>query len=162
MLYHGSSWKRSADGIAALRRCEERTGSLHVTLFGVYPRPPGLPAHWRFLHDAPQAEISRAYAQAAVFLSPSLTEGFALPPCEAMRAGCACVLTRIGGHLDAGIDRETALLRPVGDIAGLSDDVLSLLNDEPLRHTLARNARRHIDGFTWARAGERLEHALLA
>ena len=161
MMYHGSSWKRSADGIAAIRRCEERIGPLHVTLFSVYPRPAGLPAHWCFLHAAPQAEITRAYAEAAVFLSPSLTEGFALPPCEAMLAGCGCVLTRIGGHLDAGIDRETAVLCAVGDIAGMADALVSLLENEALRRSLAENARRHIAGFTWARAGAVFERALL-
>lgn len=161
MMYHGSSWKRSADGIAAIKCCEERIGPLHVTLFSVFPRPAGLPAHWRFLHVAPQAEITRAYAGAAVFLSPSLTEGFALPPCEAMLAGCGCVLTRIGGHLDAGIDRETAVLCAVGDIAGMADALVSLLENEALRRSLAENARRHIAGFTWARAGAVFEQALL-
>lgn len=150
MMFHRAEWKRSAAGIRAIRRAEEVVGRLEVTLFGVGAKPSGLlPEHWNYLENPDQSRLAKAYGEAEIFVSPSEVEGFALPPCEAMLGGCACVLTNIGGHWDAGVADVTALMPELGDDEGLAQAIARLVTDGSLRTRLAAAGRERIRTFCW-------------
>jgi glycosyltransferase involved in cell wall biosynthesis len=62
---------------------------------------------------------------------------------------------QVGEYVRSG---ETGLLRPSGDIAGLTADLIRLLNDPAERARLATNARTHYAAhFAWPHLATRLE-----
>lgn len=160
MMYHPSLWKRSAAGVAAIRTAEATGGPMVVTLFGTCPKPAGLPLHWKYRENPPQAELAEMFGASEIFLSPSEVEGFALPPCEAMLAGCACVLTDIGGHRDAGVPNETALMPLLGDDQEMISAIMRLRDDPMLRVRLGEAGAARVRGFHWDAVAERFLGAL--
>jgi glycosyltransferase involved in cell wall biosynthesis len=88
-------------------------------------------------------------ADTEIFVLPSRSEGFPVAVVEAMAFGTAVVSTRIPGVVDAIRDEQDGLLVDPGDVNGLCNALLLLLNDAALRHHLGSSARqRFLDHFT--------------
>lgn len=155
MLYHHFTWKGSAEGLAAVHLVKKIFPALTLTLFGVEPKPKGLPP-WIVYHQKPP-QLKMLYNDAAIFLSPSWGEGWALPPAEAMQCGCAAIITDIGGHRDYGVDGQDLLLAPVKDSIGFSNTIISLLQDNERRIAIARSGNEAIQKFTWDTAYQKLK-----
>jgi glycosyltransferase involved in cell wall biosynthesis len=161
MLYHTMDWKGSADGLDALSIVKQQVPELRATLFGTPSAPANLPEWIEYHQNPPQTVLRELYNQAAIFLAPSWAEGWPLPPAEAMMCGAALVATDIGGHREYAIHEETALLSPPKDAKGLAENILRLMCDQDLRIRLAHQGNAHIQQFTWDRAVDRFEAALL-
>jgi glycosyltransferase involved in cell wall biosynthesis len=160
MLYHDYVWKGTADGLAALERVHEVEPELEVTLFGV-PEYAGKNTPWITYHRTPpQSELRRLYNEAAIFVTPSLAEGWPLPPAEALMCGAALVATDIGGHREYAIHNETALLGPPEDPVSLANNIIRLIRDQDLRIRLAKEGHAFIQQFTWERAVDKFESFL--
>lgn len=150
MLYHHFNWKGSADGIAAMEIVKQKFPAVSLTLFGIDAAPKNLPS-WIIYHRKPK-DLKKLYNDAAVFLSASWGEGWALPPAEAMQCGCAVVITDIGGHRDYGINGTDLLLAPVKDSAGFANMIISLIENNDRRIQMAKSGNEAIQKFTWQRA----------
>lgn len=156
MLYSDEYWKGSRYGIDALLLAHEKFPGLQVQLFGVPAAPAGLP-EWMHYTQKPD-NLRELYNQAAIFISPSLREGWALPPAEAMACGCAVVCTRIGGHLDYAVDGHSALLVEKENPGQLAEKILELIGDDDRRKEIAKNGNRLIrQEFSWESSVNRLE-----
>jgi len=161
MLWHDMPLKRSREGLAALTAARDQIPGLTAVVFSRIGRPRDVPAWVQWHEKATPAEVSDLLNSASIFLSPSSTEGWALPPAEAMSCGCALVSTDIGGVRDYARAGETALLAPVDDVAGLAAHVVTLVRDQQMRHALARaGAALMSEQFTWDAAVDRLEEIL--
>jgi glycosyltransferase involved in cell wall biosynthesis len=161
MLWHESEWKGSTYGLRALTEVRRVRPELRAHLFSVSPKPPDLPT-WVTWHAAPKGrEVADIYNSVSIFVSPSLSEGWPLPPAEAMSCGAALLSTDIPGVSDYAHDRATAILVPPRSSEALADAVLMLIRDDELRVSLALAGRELITStFTWERATDRLEAAL--
>lgn len=160
MLYSEEKRKGSMAGLGALSRLKNRIPDLELSLFSTFPRPEGL-ASWISFHQQPQ-NLPELYNKASVFFSPSLGEGWALPPAEAMACGCAVVCTNIGGHADYAMDGKTALLVPSGNEKLMEDRLFEVLNNQELQHTLAKNGNEFIrTHFNWDASVTQLEKLFL-
>lgn len=160
MLYHHLDWKGSAQGIAALKEVKVRYPQLSVTLFGVEKPASGeIPSWMTFVQKPSRLELRKLYNSAAIFVSPSWAEGWALPPAEAMQCGCATVITRIGGH-EYAKENVTSLMFEPKDVGLLANSICRLIEDEPLRVDLALNGSLEISQYTWKRATDALETCL--
>jgi glycosyltransferase involved in cell wall biosynthesis len=156
MLYSEEPRKGTPDGIAALKLVKEAHPEFKATFFGVYQKPADLP-EWISYHYRP-ANLVELYIQAAIFFSPSLGEGWALPPAEAMACGCAVVCTNIGGHLDYAIENETALLAEPKAVAEMAQKIGSLINDLSLRLKLAEGGSKLMSTqFSWENSVQKLK-----
>jgi glycosyltransferase involved in cell wall biosynthesis len=154
MLLSPELRKGSRFGIEALGALRARFPSLKATLFGVHPRP-DLPA-WIRYHQKP-SDLPSLYNQHAIFLSPSLGEGWALPPAEAMCCGCAVVCTDIGGHQDYAIHDQTANLVPPESSDAIVESISSLIQSPAHRVSLARSGAEFIkSNFSWDTNTDRL------
>lgn len=160
MMYSEEPRKGSAFGIQALELVKNQIPELQVTLFSVYPRPEGIPSWMNFV-TRPQ-NLPELYNRHAVFVSPSLGEGWGLPPAESMACGCAVVCTDIGGHRDYAIDGETALLVESQQPEKMADLVIRMIRDSALRLRLSARGHQLITReFTWETAVAKLEENLL-
>jgi glycosyltransferase involved in cell wall biosynthesis len=155
------SWKGSSDGLSAVIKLKEMHPDLEAEFFGINERPDNLPS-WIIYHREPaQEEIRRIYNRASIFLAPSHSEGWGLPPCEAMMCGAAVVATDIGGHREFCTDEETALLVPAKDAAAIALAAARLIDDHELRLKIAKCGHSNIQKFTWEAACDSFEDVLL-
>lgn len=160
MLYHWCDWKGSVDGLEAFSAAKREIPELRVSLFGTPEKPDGLPSWVTYYRKPEQSKLRALYNQAAVFVSPSWTEGWPLPPAEAMMCGAALAATDIGGHREYAIHGETALLSPAKTPAALADNILRLIRDDEFRFRIAEQGNGHIQQFTWERAVDLFEATL--
>jgi len=149
MLYHVLEKKGLKYGFEALDMVKEKFPALKCVLFSAFPKPDNLPSWYRFYH-LPDAETHNTlYNEAAIYVAPSLLEGFGLTPGEAMQCGCAVAATDNGGYAVTCIDGETALLCPPANAEALAANIITLIEDNALRQKIARAGNRFIQRFTW-------------
>lgn len=119
--------------------------------------PPGV----RLLGRVTDGELRALYTHATAFLFPSLTEGFGLPPLEAMLCGCPTVVSRAGAipevcgeaSVYVGPADEAGWTRAMVNVAGWRQD---------MRQAAIGSGRRRAQSFTWARSARRIVDLLTA
>lgn len=142
---------------------------LHLVLVG--PPPTGalraaaarlLRVH--FAGPVDDAQLNGLYRRAAVFLFPSLYEGYGMPVLEAMAAGCPVVCSTASALVEVAGD--AARFAPASDPAALAALCRALLADEALRREMAERGRLRAAVFDVASMGRSLmkwyEQALAA
>lgn len=160
-LYHTWEWKGTADAVAAVERVRAAVPGLDVVAYGTARRPK-LPG-WVTYHHRPGGDsLVELYNSLAVFVHASWTEGWPLPPAEAMACGCALAATANPGVSDYASPGVTALMTAVRDVAGLARAVEELVLDEELRGRIAAAGTAEMRRYTWARAVEQLEAVFLS
>ncbi|MBI3667600.1 MAG: glycosyltransferase family 4 protein [Acidobacteria bacterium] len=128
VLAGASGWKN-----AALWEAVERDRPIGVRPIG-YVAPELLPA---------------VYKQAAVFVFPSLYEGFGLPLLEAMAAGTPVVTSNVSAMPE--VVGEAGLTVDPRSPAELARAIEHLLSDRALAAQLAEAGRRRAREFTWGK-----------
>lgn len=98
-----------------------------------------------FAGYVPDEELAELYRRCAVYVMPSLEEGFGLPLVEAMACGCACVVAPGHALEEVGGD-AVAVVK--GDWAEAIGRVLD--NDAERKAMRERSARRAAE-FSWER-----------
>lgn len=93
------------------------------------------------------------YQGAQALLFPSLTEGFGLPPVEAMLCGCPAIVAPCGAMPEV-CDAAALYADPHDPQAWRAQ--LRALGDDTLRQHLCTHGRSHAARYTWAGAGARL------
>lgn len=97
----------------------------------------------------PQEDLPALYAEAGVFVFPSLYEGFGLPVLEAMSQGTPVMtskttsLPEVGGDAVAYCDPES--------IEDMAETLKRLLSDAELRATLGARGKERSLEFSWGR-----------
>lgn len=100
----------------------------------------------------PYKEISKYYAQADVYISPSLYESFGMSVIEAMAAGLPVIATRAGAVPDFVKHRHNGLLVDVGDPTAIAEAFENLVADANLRTSIARIGRAEASQqYSWQR-----------
>jgi glycosyltransferase involved in cell wall biosynthesis len=156
MLYSDESRKGSKIGLDALVKVKADFPGLTATLFGVGEKPEDLP-DWVTYYKRPTT-LRELYNDHAIMISPSLGEGWALPPAEAMACGCAVVCTDIGGHADYAKHQETALLVEPGNAIALAEKLSILLMRPEKRIELAYAGNSFVtNNFSWEKSVVLLE-----
>lgn len=100
--------------------------------------------------------VAEILAQSDVFLLPSADEGVSNAAQEAMLAGCAVVLSDVGGARSIVPTPSEGCLVPADDSEALGDVLLRLASDPALRRDLQQAGRhfadQHFSTKSWARA----------
>ncbi|HEY2621046.1 MAG TPA: glycosyltransferase [Acetobacteraceae bacterium] len=123
------------------------------------------PSELVLIHFVDDADLPALYASCALFVLPSLHEGFGLPAAEAMACG-APVIASNTTSLPEVVGRADALFDP-SDPAAIAERMQAVLQDPAFRNALVTHGIQRAAGFTWsdsaARAWEGLEatHARL-
>jgi glycosyltransferase involved in cell wall biosynthesis len=119
-----------------------------------------VPGNARFVGKVSDGQLAALYGAARCMVFPSSTEGFGLPPLEAMKSGCPALVASAG-----------ALPEVCGDAALYADParpdhwvqaIVRLGEDHTLRQMLIAAGHKRAARFTWRAAAERLVEELLA
>jgi len=110
--------------------------------------------HVRFFGFVPEATLAVLYRRAAMFVFPSLCEGFGLPPLEAMAAGAPVITSKVSSLPE--VVGDAALLVDPMDAGAIADAMARVLDDEGLRKDLIRRGHERVRAFSWARSVARV------
>ena len=113
----------------------------------------------RMLTDVSEEELVELYATCAVFLFPSLYEGFGLPLLEAMSTGAACVTSDLSSLPEVG-GEAVRYVRPES-VHEIRDALAELLEAPELRADLGVKARARAREFSWDRTADEILATLL-
>lgn len=149
MLYHDNEIKGCRYGLEAIMILKEKYTDLKVRIFGIPKRPSALPDWIEYTRNASQEQLRNIYNQTAVFLCPTIYEGFGLTGAESMACGCALASTGYPGVLEYAVDHVNALLCPVKDAKALAKNVETLLLDQNLRIKIAKQGNQDIKRLSW-------------
>lgn len=163
MLYHGTPWKGVLDGLKAFSIAQDKFPDIQLVMFGVKreEKKVPIPDFAEFYENPEQNKLREIYSSLDIFLSPSWTEGFQLPPMEAMACKCAVVATNVGGMPDYAINGKTALASPPHKPEVLAQNIISLLENEAKLKQISEAGYKHIKNFNWDRATKKLEETLV-
>ena len=104
-----------------------------------YARDHGFEHEVRF--TGKQLDIDTVLACTDVFLLPSATESFGLAALEAMAHKVPVIASRVGGLPEVVRHGVDGYLEPLGDVATMAEDALTLLRDPALRLKMGLSAR---------------------
>jgi glycosyltransferase involved in cell wall biosynthesis len=105
----------------------------------------GLAGRIHQVADPDNHQLEALYNLAHAFFFPSSFEGFGWPIIEAQACGCAVVCSDCGPFREVAGDG--ALIRPLGDEAGMAEDLLRL-DDAPLRAQLVARGLANLRRFS--------------
>lgn len=97
-------------------------------------------------------DLPAVYSAAALFVFPSLYEGFGLPPLEAMACGTPCVVSNSSSLPE--VTGSAALLFNPTSLESLENCVARLLTDPVLAEDLRAQGLQQSSRFSWQRAAE--------
>jgi starch synthase len=113
--------------------------------------------------DEGWAELSQAYRSADVFALPTRFEPFGIAFVEAMHFGLPCIGPSAWAVPEIIADGETGFTVPVDDVDALTNRLLQLFRDPPLRQAMGNAGRDRAQRlFTWAKVTERMTDLMSA
>ncbi|MDY6844086.1 MAG: glycosyltransferase family 4 protein [Thermodesulfobacteriota bacterium] len=98
----------------------------------------GLTDHVTFWGKVAWEEVGRYYANADIFVVPSLYEPYGMVFAEAMSYRLPIIATHTGGIPEIVYDNENGILVPPKDVGALANALSILAKDKPLRNLLGR------------------------
>jgi GT2 family glycosyltransferase len=134
------AWRALGEGAAPASRPE-------LCLFGIEPELASEPG-MRHVQAPSDEQVNELFNEATVFIQTSTHEGFALPPLEAMAAGCAVVCTDAHGNRDFCVDGENCLM-PEATVEQVSAALARVLADPQLRARLGSAGIETAKPYAW-------------
>ncbi|HYF48845.1 MAG TPA: glycosyltransferase family 1 protein, partial [Planctomycetota bacterium] len=106
----------------------------------------------KLLGYVPDEDVPSLYTGAQGLLLATLYEGFGIPAVEAFSCGCPVVGANVGSLPE--IIGEAGLLADPKNVDSIAVQIIQLMNDEPLRKTLAARGRERAKQFSWEKAAD--------
>ena len=117
----------------------------------------GLEKQIVFLGRVSRERLIKTYQNAAVHVVPSHYEGLPTVMLEGMACGLPVVATDVGGSSEVIVHGKNGFLIPPRDPRRMSEVVLKLLADSPLRKKVGKAARATIEkGFSWDKIADNI------
>jgi glycosyltransferase involved in cell wall biosynthesis len=96
--------------------------------------------------------LAGLYKSAALFVYPSMYEGFGIPPLEAMSFNCPVICSNASSIPE--IVGDAALLFDPVDPAGLIRSIATTLNNRDLREKLIKNGKIKLLDYSWEKCAK--------
>jgi len=114
----------------------------------------------RFFGGLSSVERRDLIRRAWVLVNPSVREGFGLNMVEANALGTPCVAYDVSGLRDSVKDGVTGVLVEDGDIPGLGEALVRLLDADESKSELSKSALVYARGFRWDRTAKEFMNLL--
>lgn len=118
-----------------------------------------VPPNVKFLGFVGDQQLAGLLQHAVALAFPSTTEGFGLPPLEAMALGCPTIVAPCGALPE--ICGDAVLWAEPDDPAQWTQQIVRLCQDKELRAKMRRQGQSHAAEFTWERAAYQLLESVL-
>lgn len=105
-----------------------------------------------FAGRRPHSELPLFYSGADVFVFPTFSEGFGLPPLEAMACGTPVVASNATSVPE--VVGDAAVLVNPHDVEDMAAGIHKGITDRRLRESLIAKGRAHAGKFTWTKTAE--------
>lgn len=155
LRYSSSKYKACQYSIEAFIKLKDKYPALKVILFGSEKKPDTVPG-WMEYHYG-KSDTPPLYNRASIYVSSSITEGWPLPPMEAMACGCACVCTDIPSHHAYMTDKENALFVKPESADDIIDKISWLIDNPEERIGLAKRGNQYIEQYDWELSVDKME-----
>jgi glycosyltransferase involved in cell wall biosynthesis len=162
-LFHEVPFKDLPTTIAAARLVKRVRPETRFLSFGAArPADDQLPPDTEFHYLPSQEKIAEIYGRCDVWLSTSRTEGFNLPPLEAMACGCPAVCAKTGRPLEIIKDGINGYLVDQGNVSGFADALLKIVAlPNAAWQEMSQAAVRAVAHPTWEESSALFEKALI-
>lgn len=143
---------------------DPRLSDMTLVLFGSDTRErfeaQGLvvPDNVRFVGRISDEQLVALMQDACAFACPSTTEGFGLPPLEAMLVGCPAIVAPCGALPE--VCGDAALYAGPDNAGGWVSHIRDLADDGLLREQFINRGRQHAAAFSWDAAARKLARVL--
>lgn len=144
--------KRSDLVLEAFRRIHAREPGIALRTFGTIPKPQGWPDYIEHTRSPRHEALVALYQSTQVYMATSDSEGWGLPPAEALLCGSAIVSTDNGGV--RAYAEGVARFSPVGDALGLTDNAILTCHELDDAQRRVDEGRARVQAHTPERAGE--------
>lgn len=94
-------------------------------------------------------EIVKVYSESHIFISTSYSEGFGLPPLEAMSCGCGVITSDSGGVSEFAVKNVNCIIFPPGDYKSLKIEIEELINNNKKLNDFQVNGIESAKSFNW-------------
>jgi glycosyltransferase involved in cell wall biosynthesis len=133
-------------------------GRLHLLGHPLYPDPRprirqlGLDDHVVVTGQIREQDKAPLYSAAALYLFPSLYEGFGIPVLEAMACGAAVITSDLSALPEVAGD-AAHFVDPY-EYEAIREAIIELLENDPLRNELRERALARAKVFSWTRVAQ--------
>jgi len=149
-LYHENHVKGSKEAIQAFIELHKLDNNFHISCFSAFDKPKYFPEFINFYKTPSKEELVELYNTHTFFLSASYSEGYGLPPAEAMACGSCVITTKSGGVDDFAIHKKTAyMIDSPPNPKDIINGILYVLENDDLIYKLSKNGVEKMNEFTW-------------
>ena len=113
----------------------------------------------RFTGYVPDDDLIKLYNSCALFVFPSLHEGFGLPPLEAMACGAPVIASNSTSVAEV-VGLEDALFDPVS-IDGIADKIRVAVTNDQFRSRLIEHGKKQARAYSWDEGARHAWNSLL-
>lgn len=111
-----------------------------------------------FLGYVDDEALRELYANASVFVYPSLYEGFGIPPIEAMAMGCPVIVTKKASLPE--VCGDAALYCDATNDRDLAAKIRTVMKNDVVRQKLVARGRERVKTYRWIDSAKTLLHAI--
>lgn len=162
VLFVGVNWERKGgpELVAAFRRVLKVHKDAKLTIVGC--NPPIKEASIEVVGPVPLDHVLGYLSRSAIYCMPTKLDPFPKVFLEALVAGLPVVALRLGAAPDFVINGRTGELVEHGDIEGLAQALISLLEDPEKCQTYGRNGRALVqEKYNWDKVFEKIGDRIL-
>ena len=143
-----SEYKGARNAIEAANIIHDYSQKIKLVAFGTFDHR-AVPDYIEYHFQCSNSELLKLYTEASIFLFPSIVEGFALTPLEAMSCGCAVVSTRNQGAEELIDDGINGVLVNQNSPGSLANGVISLIEKDDLRISIGNAGKETAEKYSY-------------
>jgi len=149
MMYSDQEIKGSKYGLQAVEMLKKKYPDFSVVFFGVKSKSKEIPKWIDYIKNPSQEFlVNNIYNNSSIYLCSSVSEGWGLPPMEAMACGASVVTTDNGGISDFCINGENALICEVKKPEQMAECIERIYSNADLHAFLVKRGLEKVKEFS--------------
>jgi len=161
-ISHYLEIKGTTYALAASRILHEKYPNFIIKTFSAYKKPDHCPSFVEYYYNPSQELLRDIYNSSAIYIAPSLSEGWDLPLCEAMLCGCVCVATDIDGHREYIEDGINGFYCAPASAESIVEKVEYIINNPDSVKKVSERTSQTLNKFDWDSRVGLFERAILS